>query len=210
MLVSHKIGGLPFLSDIFDYGPIGAAVIMFIADFGVIYLLMIAEGFSKEGVMPWHRSHYKTFLWNDTVFIPLYMFMAAVLLRGEPAHSALYTEGWWHVSLLILGFAISLFLEFGAVKFGQYTMRQELSPSKLWHTFIFGIVFYWLASTIIPVLMAASKQKDLTSGILVAAAIIGFVYNTYRDSYLPFPKDAHLEGSWLKWDWHRRSYKQRG
>ena len=80
-----------------------------------------------------------------------------------------------------------------------------MSPSKLWHTFIFGVVFYWLMSSLIPVVIEGYLHRPGALGLVIIAAA-GFFYNSYRDATLPFPKDAHLEGSWSKWDWHRRVY----
>ncbi len=205
MFVSEKIGALSGLGWIFDHSPWFAVIMTIVADFGVICALMYAEGIS-----PTQRAHYKTFLWNDTIFIPLYMGVAVVVLQGHPGFSGWYTSTWWHVLLLALGFAISIALEVGAVKGGQYTISQELSPSKLWHTFIFGIVFYWLASTIIPVVLAVGTLQPASRAILMfallALAIVGFGFNMFRDAMLPFPKDAHLEGTWSPWEWHRRTY----
>src|SRR3989344_1317375 len=133
MLISEKIGGLPLLSWVFDHGPIWAGVIVLIADFGIICALMYAEG-----IPPTQRTHYKTFLWNDTIFIP-------------------------------------------------------------------GIVFYWILSVFIPLLMEAFLRPQMWH-LLVLVAAVGFFFNSYRDATLPFPEDAHLEGSWSKWDWHRRKY----
>lgn len=200
--ISTKIGGLPWLSWVYDSGPWWAAIVMITADFVTIYYLMWLESLGG-GPAPWERSHYKTFLWNDTIFIPLFMAMAVVILQDAPKLDGWYTQPSWHVLLLVAGFTISIFLEVGALKNGQYTMEQELSPSKLWHTFIFGIVFYWLASVLIPILVVHQPAWAL---ILASIGFAGFVYNSHLDATLPFPKDAHLEGSWSKWVWYRREY----
>ncbi|HEY4501754.1 MAG TPA: hypothetical protein VJJ20_01645 [Candidatus Paceibacterota bacterium] len=202
MLISEKIGGLPLLSWVFDHGPIWAGVIVLIADFGIICALMYAEG-----IPPTQRTHYKTFLWNDTIFIPLYMAMTVVILQDAPKYVGFYTSWSWHALLLAFGFATSVYLEHTAItgEERQYTISQELSPSKLWHTFIFGIVFYWILSVFIPLLMEAFLRPQMWH-LLVLVAAVGFFFNSYRDATLPFPEDAHLEGSWSKWDWHRRKY----
>lgn len=204
MPVSEKIGGLPLLSWIFDYGPWWAASIMFVADFGIIWLLMIAEGLSPHGVMPWNRHHYKTFIWNDTIWIPLYMAMVVIVLQGAPKLSSFYTERWVHVAVLVLGFVMSLGLEWQAVKNGQYTMSQELSPSKVWHTVIYGIVFYWLVATIVPVAIIVITKGMWFKGTIIVVAMAGFFYESYRDAVLPFPYNAHLAGNYWPWDWHPR------
>src|SRR3989344_3151277 len=205
MLVSNKIGGLPLISSIFDHGPSAAYGIAFIAGFGIVCMLMVLEGLSFRGVMPWNRPFYWAALWGDFVFLPLWVGMVTVVLERAAPMNGFYTSPWWHASLLIGGFIVSVSIEVGAVKAGQYTMSQEFSPSKLWHTFIFGIVFYWLASSFIPVIMEAFLRPQMWH-LLVLVAAVGFFFNSYRDATLPFPEDAHLEGSWSQWDWHRRKY----
>lgn len=194
MLISETIGGLPILSKVYDYGPLWAAIIVFIADYGVICGLMLHE--SRYGALPpWKRTFYKTFKWNDTVWIPLIMAMAAVILEDAPRLEGWYTSTWWHIFLLAIGFAISLYTEYDALTGSkrQYTWAQELAPSKLWHTLIFGIVFYWLLSALVPVIVV---HRPVWAMLLLVIGV-GFVFrNMYLDATLPIPHTAHPE-----WDW---------
>jgi hypothetical protein len=202
MLVSEKIGGLPIVSSIiFDHGWLAAYLAMFAADFGVIVALMLCEG-----TPPWERSHYKTFLWNDTIWIPLYLATATYFVSAAGQYEGFFTQTWWHALLFVLGFAVSIFIEVGAVKNEQYTISQELSPSKLWHTFIFGVVFYWMLSILIPFLAALYASGSVIGWLLFAATVAGFFFNAYRDAVLPFPKNAHLEGTYVPWNWYPRNY----
>jgi len=196
--ISQRIGGLPCLSAIWDHGPLVAAIAMLIVDFGIVCLLMFAEGHP-----PWHRENYKTFLWNDTMFIPLYLAVVVAVLKDAPPMTGFHTKRRWHYFLLAGAFVLSLLVEAAAVHSGQYTISQQLSPSKLWHTFVFGIVGYWLSSSLIPVLLAPKRRWALTC-ILIAAA--GVSYNCYRDLTIrPFPYDAHLEGTYIPWRWMPRT-----
>jgi len=204
MPVSAKIGGLPLISAIFDHGSLIAALTMIMADFGIVCLLM-----AIEGILPWRRSQYQTFLWNDTIFIPAYLFIAVSVLQTSPSTNGLtwlYTAWAWHAAALIIGFGLSVAIELQALENGQYTWSQELSPSKLWHTIIFGVVAYWLLSTIVPVAIVVISEGRWLALVGIAVVAAGFVYNMYLDATLPFPKDAHPEGTWIPWDWHRRIY----
>lgn len=198
-MLSEKFGGLPVLSEVWNYGPWAAAFIMVVVDFGILCTLQVLEG-----IPPWQRGQYFTFRFNDTIFIPLFMAMATVIVEKAPLMHGFYTERWWHLLALGLAFGISILMEVGAVKNGQYTMSQELSPSKLWHTFIFGIVGYWLISILMPVIVHAGYSP--LAAVVAMVAAVGFIWMMYLDATTPFPPDAHLEGSWGKWDWHRRIY----
>lgn len=195
MLSSEKIGGLRLLSWIWDMSPWVAAITVIAADFGLICVLMYLEGRA-----PWHRHQYKTFLYNDTIFIPIYVATTVVVMNQSRPFSGFFTTKTWHIGVLIMGFALSLLLEVRAVKSGQYNLSQELSPSKLWHTFIFGIMFYWGVSSL-PSVFGASNSRHR---ILILIALVGWVTISVLDMILPQPQDAHLEGTYIPWEWHVR------
>jgi len=197
MPLSEKIGSLSWLSFVWDHGPVTAALIVFAIDFGAICLLMCLEGMA-----PQNRTLYKAMLLGDSIFLPLYAAAVVMILEGSSELSGFYTASWWHWSLLLLGFIVSIAMEVGAVKGGQYTMSQELSPSKLWHTFIFGIIFYWLASTIIPVVVVHRSAGGM---LLLVISIVGFVYANCLDWKAGLVLESmHLEGSYVPWEWHVR------
>ena len=176
-------------------------------------MLMVLEGLSFRGVMPWNRPFYWAALWGDFVFLPLWVGMVTVVLERAAPMNGFYTSPWWHASLLIGGFIVSVSIEVGAVKAGQYTMSQEFSPSKLWHTFIFGIVFYWLASSFIPVILA-SWSNLASAGWAVGGVIVGVLGFLAANSldWRELKKDpraktdTHLAGTYIPWDWHPRRY----
>ena len=202
MSVSEKFGALPFLSFVWDHGPIAAAFIVLLADFGIVFALMALEAISPEAPMPWKRTHYYSFLWGDTIFLPLYAAGVVFVLRNAQPLDGFYTSQFWHLALLAGGFALSIFIEVGALKNGQYTMSQEFSPSKLYHTFIFGVMFYWIASTLIPVIVV---HRPVWAVALAMLGIAGFFWMGHLDATTPLPKDTHTEGTWEKWNWHVRS-----
>ncbi|MGO9172439.1 MAG: hypothetical protein ACLP7P_10805 [Rhodomicrobium sp.] len=198
ILVSRKIGGL-YLSSIFDFSPLVTAMIVIGVDFGITSLLMILEG-----MPPWRRTLYSAFLYNDTIFIPLYCAMVVVILRHAALPRNFYTLRRWHILLVVTSFATSIGFEANAIRTGQYTIAQELSPSKLWHTLIFGVVGYWLIAPLLPVMVARAPRWAVAC---IAIAAAGFVFNIYRDpiDYRHF-HNAHLEGSYVPWMWKERSY----
>lgn len=197
LLLSRPNKMIYLLRSIWSLSPIAVAFVVVAVDFGMVCLLMCLEGRP-----PWRRTFYKTFLYNDTLFIPLYVAMAVVVQQHYNSLPAFYASMSWQAGLLIIGFSLSFVIEYFAVKRGQFTMSQELSPSKLWHTFIFGIIFYWSFSSLVPVIVV---HDPLWAMALVALSFVGFVYMCYLDLTLPWPKDAHLEGSYIPWRWHVKS-----
>lgn len=193
---SKKIGGLAVLSWIWDTSPFAAALIVIAVDFGAICGLMCLEGRP-----PWARHLYMAFAVNDTIFLPLFVAMAVIILKDGPTLHGFYTSRVWHYSVLYAGAVLSLLTEIHAVIQGRFNAGQEISPSKIWHTFIYCIIFYWTVGTVVPVIVV---RKPRWAIILSAVAGIGFFSMLYLDAVSPCPWDAHLEGHYLPWGWHPR------
>ena len=191
---SDRISGLRPLSWIWNLNPLIAGIIVCTVSFTVVGLLMMLEGRSLE-----QRELYRAFIGNDILFIPLYVAMTEVILRrAQPILGFCATNG-YHLGVLILGFLASLLLEYGAVHSGQYTMSQELSPSKLYHTLLFGVVFYWMVAPL-PAIIRTRRPKWAMR--LLCLAVLGFLFMNYLDLTRPWPKNAHLNGTWSRYGWH--------
>ncbi len=197
-MTADKFGGLPYLSALWNHGWAGALFIMWVVDLGLVYFFELLEG-----VPPWKRPYYHAQLWGDLIFLPLYFACATLIFERAPPMSGFYTARWWHYSILALGIALSIIMEVGAVKGGQYTLSQELSPSKLWHTIIFPVVFYWIFSALVPVLVNFWVVPAASAGIVVAAT--GFYIMNWLDwQDLTSKTNVHLEGTYIPWEWHFR------
>lgn len=154
-----------------------------------------------EGRPPWARQLAFSFTFNDSIFLPLFAAMAVVIVRQGPVLHGFYTSRTWHYVVLSAGIVLSIATEIQAVIRGQYSVGQEMSPSKLWHTFIYCIMFYWFVSIVFPVIAVHRPRWALVLGALAAA---GFVYMLYLDAVSPWPWDNHLEGHYFPWSWHTR------
>lgn len=191
MSVSDKITGIPVLSELWNHGSMGAFLIMLIADFGVICILMMLEG-----IPPWKRELYMTFKWNDTLVIPLFLAAAVVVMERMSSAPGVLSHSWFHYVILVASFGLSVGVEYLAVKTGQYSVSQELGPSKLWHTLIFGVVGYWLVISLICIVWA--RSPIWATGI-AGIAVICFVYINVIDMVIkPIQETTrvHPEGQW--------------
>lgn len=186
---SRSAGILPAL-DIYrwvarPWGPFAAAAIMILADF--VAILVIRRLVEGDPTIP----RYWTFRFNDTLFIPMILIGMGYALRAWTPSNGWYTQRWWHLTLLAFGFGLSLLMELSPVKCGYYTMAQELSPSKLWHTFIFAIVAYWMLSALVPLLVT---QRSTLVTLTFAIGFAGFVSMVVLDTIAPMTKTGdHIE-----------------
>jgi hypothetical protein len=178
--------------------PFTAALVVFAVDFGVIGSLMCLEGRP-----PWARHLAKSFTVNDSTFLPLFTAMAVIILKRGPRLHGFYTSKKWHYAVLCAGIALSISTEIQAMMLRQYSAGQEMSPSKIWHTLIYCIIFYWMVSVVIPVIVIHKPVWALAVSVIVA---IGFLSMLYWDAVSPWPWDAHLEGHYIPWSWYPRSH----
>lgn len=187
MINSEKIGGPAPLARIWDLTPEAAGMLIFVLDFGVTCLLMILEGRS-----PLHRQLYTTFVLGDAIYLPIYTIIAVVVIDHMPSWQVgrmWYTSPTWHRVVLLAAFAFSIGIELLAVRSGQYTMRQELSPSKLWHTIVFVPVFYWAISSLPFVLHNSPPRWKTVTFCLLVLWIVAMKVDA-RDLHR---SDTHLE-----------------
>lgn len=190
-----KLNGIPVLSWIYGIHPIWALIVAIIVDYGIIRVLMRYEGLPAA-----QRELYLAFKWNDTIFIPLFIAVAVYVLRSVDYLEGFYTTSWWHWSVLAVGFAISLLMEYGAVRSGQFTMAQELSPSKMWHTIIFGVMFYWLANSVVIMFVVLNKPVWFVTVVIIC--VIGFGVTNWLDTKNPVKSEnVHIEGYWTTTGW---------
>ncbi len=183
---SEKIGSLPWLS-IWGRQPLLSAIVFWSFNFGMMMLLVFAmEG--KHG-----RDLYRSWIPGDCFFLPLYVFAGATLVRSFKPNGAFYTQRWWHFGLLLTGVAISLLLEVMAVKTGGFSIAQELSPSKLYHTLTFPVMFYWAGSLLIPAIMSRRPSWAL---VLMCIGLAGWAASYALDWVNPHERSGHIEWSW--------------
>ncbi|HEV7449621.1 MAG TPA: hypothetical protein VGP13_03750 [Candidatus Paceibacterota bacterium] len=196
MPISESIGSLPVLGLIYNYGPYAAAAFLFLINPGTGWLLMHIEA-RVGGTPPGNRPHYLAELWGERVFLPLCIGCAVFILQKAPVvKDGWYTHWLWHVAMLAAGVYLSYWLEKGALKGDQYTLAQEKSPAKAWHTFILPFVFYWLASAAVPVVINFTLLP-IASGGVVAGLAMFIIMNLMDQAEIrkdPYAKtDAHME-----------------
>lgn len=186
-----------WLSWVYAGSPLRAALAVLFADAGVMFLLMCLEG-----IPPWQRHLYFTVMVNDLCVYPVYAAMVVLILRGI-RFSSLYwfMDRTFHVRVLYAGFVISAACEIIALATGEYTLAQELSPSKAWHTVIFGVMFYWM---VMPLPAVFSVRRPRLAFTVVLLCIVAALTAMAIELSSPFPPDAHLTGTYVPWEWHVR------
>ncbi len=161
------------LLPLWDFPPWVIATIVLVLDFGLVNLLMAFP----EG--QFLRPRWATFLYGDSLFLPLFVFGAALALkRGGVRAGSFFARPLWHWSVLIVGFTLSIAIECQALRTGMYSASQELAPSKLAHTIVFGFIFYFVVS-ICPFLLIT--WRPLWPRVTALAALVGFLVTMMVD-----------------------------
>lgn len=192
-----KIGALKYLN-IWDYPWWGVALFLFAIDFGVIFFVMMGPIFERR----WDRFYYPSFLINDILLIPLFGAVVKVVLGHMEEQDAWYTSSWFHWHALAAGFVISFFLEATAVRDGVFTMSEELSPSKLYHTIIFGFMGYWLITGAVTIVVGRRPLwAVVAAGVLfVLWVLVIAVADPKLGPLQNQGEKAHFSWSWGKFE----------
>lgn len=122
-----------------------------------------------------YLSRWWTFRVGDVIGLPLYAVAAAVVVDDFNHPDAFYQQVWWHVLWLAVGFGLSLTIQVRGLLTGFFDWKTVLNPSEMYHTAVFGVMFYLMLSIAAPVL--ADRQP--TGAFLLAAVGMGIYIACY-------------------------------
>lgn len=153
---------------IWQWSPILVALFVLGIDFGAIMAIRI---FVEKKV---YLTRWWSFKIGDTIGLPVCAgFAAAVVSEGN--FTGFYTQLWWHLLVLMTGYTVIITLELNSVRVGFATWEEVTNPSQMYHTFIFGIMFY-LFSTVMFALVADHQPVVQT---IMAFCGLGVWLTTY-------------------------------
>ncbi|MEX0622023.1 MAG: hypothetical protein WD187_03485 [Candidatus Woykebacteria bacterium] len=130
---------------IWDWHPALVGFFVFVIDFGVIMTIRIYVERKLYFLRWW------SFKVGDTIGLPVYAgFAAAVVSDGE--FSGFYTEIWWHIAVLVVGYAFFMGLHVNNLRTGFFSWSDAVNASEVYHTVIAGVMFY-LMVTVLPAVL---------------------------------------------------------
>ncbi len=140
---SRALRSVRRLLAVWHWHPLAAAGFVLVVDFGMLLALRIFE--RGAFFLPWGN---KTFLIGDSIFLPLYAgFTAVVVHRGAPPQN-IYHRKWWHLVVLCAGVGLALLMDLMTVAEGHISIFARFQLSKMYHTFVFAVLFYLLVSVL--------------------------------------------------------------
>ncbi len=193
-------GALPFLGELWAVAPMFVFFITLGVDYGVINALMDGEDAIKLSKV--RRVKYLTFRINDTIVIPPFLALCAWVMQSNPNPEGWYTDRWWHLTALFGSLALSVMAELTGHAF---TWRQQIGPSKLYHTVIFGVMGYWMFTGLVAASANAWHSSIIVPiwGLALAWAWVVFIKEPrwLQSQGRKTPVNAHPEvrGSDLHW-----------
>lgn len=182
-----------YLNKLLNMAPWQVFVFVYFIDFGIICALMCFEELRGKPVRARHK--FLTFIINDTLVIPGLLATRAYVVQRSNTGDSWYSQSWWYLAMLGLGVLISVGLEVVGVKEGDFTLRQEFSPSKLYHTIVFGPVFAAFVTSVPVVVM---NRPAIWTLPLAAAFVVAEVAVLVIDGKLGHRQNAHCDWYWLK------------
>ena len=122
--------------------PVLVAIFIFGIDFGGVMLFRIVLE------RKFYLERWWSFRIGDSIGLPVYAGFAAVVV-SEGHFAGFYTQLWWHVLAFVAGYVIALGLQLYNLKTGFFTWRDMITPSELYHTGVFGLMFYLLVTVMV-------------------------------------------------------------
>ena len=129
---------------IWNWHPALVGLFVFCIDFGAIVVIRIL--IERRAYL----SRWWSFKIGDTIGLPVFAGFAAVVISDEE-FSGFYTQTWWHAAVFVVGYLVSLFFQFKNLTTGFFVWEDVIRPSELYHTAIFGVMFYLIGTAVFAV-----------------------------------------------------------
>lgn len=159
------------LLPIWDWHPALVAAFVFVIDFGAIMAIRVVI----------ERKFYLTRWWSfrvgDTIGLPVYAgFGAIVVSDGE--FTGFYTAAWWHILVLTAGYVIAIGIQVNNLRTGFFTWSDVVNPSEVYHTVIFGVMFYLMVTVVFAL---AADRSPVWAVVLASTGLTIYVLSWIID-----------------------------
>ena len=154
------------LFPIWNWHPALVGLFVFGIDFGAI---MAIRKFIERKV---YLSRWWSFKIGDTVGLPVFAGFAAAVISDEE-YSGFYTQAWWHVLVMLVGYSLAIFFQVKSLTTGFFTWADVFRPSELYHTIIFGVMFYLMVSVLLPVVVDHEPTRVTALAFVGLAIYVG-------------------------------------
>lgn len=163
---------------------------MLVIDFGVLAF----SWWALERV--WYRQYFRSNLIGDTIGLPAIAGFTTVILTHLPNRriQAWYTTTWWYLGVLGVGVVIIAAVTYMELHTGNFNWKQEVSPSKAWHTLAWP-AFFWILVAPAPAALALADPLWPFLGVIVGIGIWTETLMVDLDCY-PTPLGGVVEFSW--------------
>lgn len=179
---------------IWGWHPLLVGLFVLGIDWGVIMAIRrVTEG-------KWYWGRWWSFRVGDTIGLPLYAAAAAWVV--EDYHSeAFHQQIWWHALWLSIGIGLSLFFQARGLLTGFFNRATIFNPSEMYHTVIFGLMFY-LMLTIAPSALTNHNPSEAFLLAVVGIGIYVFCYALDQTSLVDKSPDRR-PAFWECWPFRR-------
>jgi hypothetical protein len=155
--------------------PVIVTLLLFCIDF--LAILLIRTLVERK----FYFNKWWTYKYGDSIFLPLYGFFAAILIQNN--HLIIGYSLWWELTLLSFGYILVFIIEYLHIKQKISPLKQQFYPSQIYHTFIFGIMFYLIAISV-PAVIAANQPvwAYIAAFILLSCYVITCIRDIFFET----------------------------
>jgi hypothetical protein len=131
-----------------------------------------------------YTTRFSSFRLGDVLGLPMYGAFAAVVVSKASHPNAFYNESWLQWLLLGVGIAVSLLMQLRSWLTGFYLKEGIFNPSELYHTAVYGVMFYFVASSVAPMW---HNHEPLWAAVLATGGLALWFICVVVDSLDPTP-----------------------
>lgn len=179
---AEKVGLLPgfrwiadhsWLSERWAGGNVFVAILicLLIAPVGMWIVQLVFE-FTVPSFKP--SDNYLSFLYGDPMLAVMTGVLLSLAFKRLPSEPRWYNSASWHIGVLIFMVIVAFVLTWLDYRTGQFTMRELLAPSKLYHNFVlYGPYGYVIVTTLVAYIAGNSWSQFEQRSLIGFAAAIG-------------------------------------
>ena len=150
----------------------------------VLWVLMLVIKFLLMRFEPlgWSRSYHRAGTIGD-IFLAVAIVLSSQTIGSFSSDNQWFVSNAWNWTVLLVGVCTIIVIEIGfhVLIMRHLSWRQQLAPSKLWHTLLFPLVFYTAVIPLLP--MLHSRQPTWVFVCAIVAYAVWFtllIYDLFR------------------------------
>lgn len=170
--------------------------------FSIDYLAVLLIRRYIEG--KWYWTRFWSYKVGDIFGLPVYMAFASIVLKNSYHQDGFYTQLWCQIAIMAAGYAFWILVLANNLRTGFYSKEVIFNPSEMYHTLVYGVMFYLVASSLTPLVLDHDPLWATifaVAGLFVWIACVGVDMSSLQDHSPERDRLAIWQMKW--WPWYK-------